>query len=288
MNQEEKKVLNEFLSKTLKVDEEQLATLYNEAGDLTGLQVAFDADASRVKQFQTEKTNQFNRGLKQGAEKIEKEIKSKYEVESEAIGVELVDSIVLSKVEEATKGVSKDITKHPAMTAARQEWEKEQKQRDKDWQVKLDAKDAEFVKVRLHEKVRSKTMTLLDEFKPILPEDVRKAAAWKEVYLNDILSNNFQEQEDDFVVLDKEGNPLKDAHGYVRTYKEFAKEIADKYFDYPKSEDRSSAGNKDTGQKQTALMPKTQEEYEARLKNPNITPAERIELVTNWNNKGKK
>lgn len=290
MNQEEKKTLNEFLSKTLKIDEEQLATLYNEAGDLTGLQVAFDADASRVKQFQTEKTNQYNRGLKEGATKIEKEIKSKYEVESEAIGVELVDSIVLSKIEEATKGVAKDITKHPGMIAARTEWEKEQKQRDKDWQTKLDAKDAEFVKNKLKEKVRSKGLLRLDEFKPILSEDVRKAANLREVYINDILSFDYQEQDDDFVVLDKDGSPLKDAHGYTIKFDGHAKNVSDKYFDYPKSEDRSSAGNKDTGQKQTGsfVPPKTEEEYNARLKNPNITPDERIELVTNWNNKGKK
>ena len=46
MTKEESKILNEFLSKTLKIDAEQLATLYNEAGELQGLQIAYDADAS--------------------------------------------------------------------------------------------------------------------------------------------------------------------------------------------------------------------------------------------------
>lgn len=287
MTQEEKKVLNEFLSKTLKIDEEQLATLYNEAGDLTGLQAAYDADASRVKQLGVERTNQYNRGLKEGAAKIEKEIKSKYEVESDLIGVELVDSIVLSKIEEAGKG-TKDISKHPEMIKARAEWEKEQKARDKEWQTKLEAKDAEFVKFKLSEKVRNKALTLLDEFKPILPEDARKASVWRDTYLNDVLSNNFSESEDDFNVLDKDGSPLKDAHGYIRKFKEFAKEIADKYFDYPVAEERSSAGNKEKPGQGTGgdiTMPKTQDEYEARLKNPNITPKERIAIVNFWNNK---
>jgi hypothetical protein len=49
MTKEEQKVLNEFLSKTLKIDTEELATLYNEAGDLVDLKPAFDADTVRVK-----------------------------------------------------------------------------------------------------------------------------------------------------------------------------------------------------------------------------------------------
>ena len=77
MTKEESKILNEFLSKTLKIDAEQLATLYNEAGELQGLQIAYDADASRVSKIKTENQNQYNRGLKEGASKIEKEIKSK-------------------------------------------------------------------------------------------------------------------------------------------------------------------------------------------------------------------
>ena len=59
------------------------------------------------------------------------------------------------------------------------------------------------------------------------------------------------------------------------------KEIADKYFDYQKAEDRSSPGNKDSS-KQFSNTPKTQEEFEARLKDPKITPKERIELIKNF------
>ena len=283
MKAEEQKILNEFLSKTLKIDEEQLATLYDEAGDLTGLQIAFDADAARVKRSGEERKNQFDRGLKEGASKIEKEIKSKYEVESELQGVELVDSIVLSKVEEASKG-SKDISKHPEMIKARAEWEKEQKTRDKAWEEKLNAKDAEFAKTKLNEKIRSRALILLDEFKAILPEDPRKAATWKETYVNDLLSNNYQETKDDFVVLDKDGGQMKDAHGYNRKFKEFAKEIADKYFEYPVADSRNSSGNKPPDKNNTGgdfTPPKDQKEYEERLRNPNITPKERIALV-NW------
>ena len=280
MKPEEQKILNEFLSKTLKVDEEQIAGLYNEAGELQGLQVAYDADAARITRHRTENSNQFNRGLKEGASKIEKEIKEKYSLDSELIGVELVDAVVLSKVEEATKGATKDISKHPEMLKARSEWEKEQKARDKVWQDKLDAKDKEFAKTKLSEKIRAKALIYFDEFKPILPGDPNKAASWKNTFLNEVLANEYQESDDDFIPLDKEGKPLTNAHGYGRTFKEYVKEIADKYFEYQKSENRSSSGNKNEGGTGGNLsMPKTVDEYERRLKDPNITPKERIELV---------
>ena len=277
MTKEESKILNEFLSKTLKIDAEDLATLYNEAGDLTGLQIAYDADALRIKKQNEDRTSQYNRGLKEASQKLEKELKSKYEVESELQGVELVDSIVLSKVEE-TKGSTKDISKHPEMLKARADWEKEQKKRDEGWQEKLEAKDKEFTKTMLQTKCVAKGIMLLDELKPILPEEPYKAAQWKQVFINDLVSNNFQEHDNDFIVLDKEGNPLKDAHGYDRKFKEFHKEIADKYFSYQKAEDRSSSGNKDsTGA--TPGMPKNIDEAEKELRNPNITPERRIVLT---------
>lgn len=277
MTKEEQKTLNEFLSKTLKIGTEDLATLYNEAGDLTGLQIAFDADALRIKKQSEDRTSQYNRGLKEASLKLEKELKSKYEVESELQGVDLIDSIVLTKVEE-TKGATKDITKHPEMLKARAEWEKEQRKRDEEWGTKLKAKDEEFAQTILIDKVKTKGSVLLDELRPILPDEPYKAAQWKQVFLNDLTSYKFQEHDGDFIVKDKEGNALKDAHGYDRKFKEFTKEIADKYFSYQKAEDRSSSGNKDSAGSKAGL-PKDEDDAYAELKNPLITPERRIEIT---------
>ena len=105
MKAEEQTKLNETLVKVFKLTEEQLSTLYNGDGDLTDLSVVAEADTKRVAKFNTEKTAQYNRGIKEGAVKIEKEIKEKYG-ESDLIGVELMDSIVVKQVEEATKAGS--------------------------------------------------------------------------------------------------------------------------------------------------------------------------------------
>ena len=279
MIEKESKILNEFLSKTLKIDAEELATLYNEAGELISLQIASDADALRIKKSAEDRNSQHSRGLKEGASKVEKEIKAKYEVDSELQGVELVDFIVLEKVEE-TKGATKDISKHPEMLKARAEWEKEQKKRDEDWSEKLKAKDLEFTQTILLDKVKTKGSVLLDELRPILPEEPYKAAQWKQVFLNDLISYNFQEHDGDFIVLDKEGSALKDAHGYDRKFKEFIKEIADKYFSFQKAEERSSSGNTDSSGGEPGL-PKTEDDAYKELKDPLITPERRI-VITNF------
>ena len=279
MVEKESKILNEFLSKTLKIDAEELATLYNEAGELTSLQIAFDADALRVTNQKEDRSSQYKRGLKEASQKLEKEIKTKYEVESDLQGVELVDSIVLSKVEE-TKGVTKDISKHPEMLKARAEWEKEQKKRDEDWQEKLKAKDLEFTKTVLMDKVKTKGSVLLDELKPIMPEEPYKAAQWRQVFLNELISYNFQEHDGDFIVLDKDGSALKDAHGYDRKFKEFIKDIADKYFSFQKAVERTSSGNTDSSGGEAGL-PKDEDEAYKELKDINITPERRI-VITNF------
>ncbi len=83
MTKEEQKILNEFLSKTLKIDDEQIAGLYNEAGELSSLQVGSESISAMVSQHRKVNADQFNRGLKEGASKIEGALKSKYEFESD-------------------------------------------------------------------------------------------------------------------------------------------------------------------------------------------------------------
>lgn len=284
MKAEEQTKLNETLVKVFKLTEEQLSTLYNEDGDLTDLSVVAEADTKRVAKLNTDKTSQYNRGIKEGAEKIEKEIKAKYG-ESDLIGVDLVESIVLKQVEEATKAGTKDISKHPEYIKLQTDIGKQLKERDGEWQKKLDLKESEFKKSVTFDKVRSKALIFLESSKAILPADVNKAANWKATYLNELNGFNYLENEDGtFTVLDKEGNALKDGHSNIRTFDEVVKECADKYFDYPAAASRSSSGNKPPEGTQQAGDPRTKDEALAKLRDPKITPEDRkkfTELMDN-------
>lgn len=276
MKADEQTKLNETLSKVFKLDAEKLATLYNEAGDLTDLKVVIEADESRIAKFATEKTAQYNRGIKEGATKIEKELKEKYEVESDLIGAELVDHIVLKQTEAVTKANPKDVTKHPDYLKLESSIDKKLKDRDKEWEGKLALKEAEFKKEKLFEKIKDKALVNLESRKPILPTDPKKAQVWKETYLNELKAGNYQEGEDGMpIVLDKEGNMLKDKHGNPITFDEFEKEISDKYFEYPVSTPRDSPGNKPPAGQGGNGEAKSKADCLTKLKDPKITPEDR-------------
>jgi hypothetical protein len=285
MKAEEQTKLNETLVKVFKLTEEQLSTLYNADGDLADLKAVTEADEKRVAKFTTEKDSQYKRGIKEGASKIEKEIKDKYAVESDAIGVELVDSIVLKQVEEATKTGNKDITKHPDYIKLETSIDKKLKDRDKEWEGKLTLKESEFKREKLFEKIKDKALVNLESRKPILPSDPKKAQVWKETYLNELKMGNYQEGEDSIIVLDKDGNSMKDSHGNTITFDEFEKGISDKYFEYPVAEQRSSSSNKETDKKVPLIgEPKTKAEALEKLRDPKITPENRkkyTELMDN-------
>lgn len=276
MKAEEQTKLNETLVKVFKLTEEQLATLYNDAGDLTDLSVVAEADTKRVAKFNTDKTSQYNRGIKEGAEKIEKAVKEKYEVESDFVGVELVEQVVLKQAEAVQKANPKDIKKHPDYIALEASIDKQLKGRDKEWEGKLKAKEVEFNREKLFEKIKDKALVNLEGRKPLLPADPRKAQVWRETYLNELKAGNYQEGEDGTpIVLDKEGNVLKDSHGNTITFDEFEKEISDKYFDYQVAEPRNSPGNKPTEKPGQGGEPKTVEDCMAKLREPKITPEDR-------------
>lgn len=284
MKAEEQTVLNEILSRIYKLDTEKLASLYNEAGDLTDMTAVIEADEKRVAKFTTEKNQQYNRGIKEGAGKIEKELKEKYG-ESELIGVDLIESIVVKQVEEATKTTSKDISKHPDFIKLQAEIDKKIKERDKEWTAKLEQKEAEFNSLRLFEKVKDKALNNLDSRKPILPGDPKKAQVWKDTYLNELKQYRYQDSEEGPIVLDKEGQVMKDTHGNIVRFDEFEKQIADKYFEYPVAEKRSSAGNQtQTTNTNVAGDVKTKAEALAKLKDPKITPEDRKKYTELFDN----
>jgi len=287
MTKEEQKLLNESLSKLFKLDSETLASLYNEAGDLIDFSPILDADAEKVKKAKEAADNQYKRGIKEGASKIEKEVKEKYQVESELVGVDLIDQLVVTKVEEVKASGTKDITKHPEYIKLQMTIDKQLKDRDKEWEGKLTAKEAEFNKAKLFEKVSKRALTNLESRNPILPSDPRKAQVWKDTYLNELRNAKYMDNEGEIVVLNTEDKPLQNAHGHTISFDEFEKDVADKYFEYPKAQERSSSGNREESRSSGNgfVPPKSEEEYMTRLRKPDITPAERISLSNWFNNK---
>jgi len=279
MTDSEKKVFEGYLSKALKLDTEAIAGLYNEAGELADLTAASEADTNRIKKLKEEASSQYKRGLKEGASKIEDELKKKYSVESDLIGVELVDQILEQQMNEVKGAGDKEIEKHPEFVKLKLEHEKALKARDKEWQKRIEEKESEFSKKALFSKIKEKALAELESLRPILPEDSNKALKWKEKFIDEFTKHEYQEQEGTFVVL-KDGKPATDSHGHIRNFSDHVKDIANDFFDFQTAEQRSSSGNR--GSSGTAFVaPKNNDEYVAKMREAK-TPEERMKIADSF------
>ena len=264
MTDSEKKILDGFLLKTLKLSTEDVAGLYNEAGELTDLTVAERVDADRFKKSKSENSDQYKRGVKEGAMKIEKAVRDKYDVDSDLEGVELIDFIITDKITEA-KGNVEDITKSPEFLKHQHEWEKQQKLRDKEWEQKIVEKEQEFTKRAILTKIEKRALAELDKLRPILPEDAKKAQRWKEKYFDDFRNYDYQESGDDIMLI-KDGERVKDTHGHPISFEDFARDTAESYFDFRAADDRTSPGNRNEPQKPPIKAPKSSDEMFEMMK----------------------
>lgn len=282
MKPEEKKIVSDSLVKLFKITPEDLASLFNEAGDLINFTAVERLDSERTTRFTDDRNNQFSRGVKEGAQKIEKAIKEKYSIESDKTGIDLVDHVVVEKVSEAK--TSEEVSdKHPYVMKARRDWEKEQKERDKEWQKKLDNMQVEFDRAKTFEFVKTKADGILTGLKPIFSSNPLIANNIKNLFFDELAKQNFKRQDEEVLIFDKEGNPMKDAHGYTKSFNDVVKEVADKYFEYQTSEGRSNSGNQNAGGQggqsgqagQNGKMPRTEEERMTMLRDEKITRQQR-------------
>lgn len=282
MTSEEKNILEAFLSKTLNLDGEAISGLYNAEGELTDLSIAIDADAKRITKYKTEKQNEFNRGIEKGASKIEKAIKEKYNIDSDLIGVDLLDHVIelqtsdLNEKLKAKNTKDEDFEKHPKYLQFKQDFEKQLKAKDAEWEDKLKTKESEWVKKETFSKVSKVALSEL-ETGYIMPENAQRTVALKDVLLRDLEGENYSSLEDGTIVLlDKDGKPKEDQHGKMLQFNDYVHSIAGKYFDKKVANARENSGNTSQSQ-QTLGSFKTEAEFLEASRNAK-TPQEQAEV----------
>ena len=283
MTEAEQKKLNGFLSKTLKMDDEELASLYNEAGELTSLTAAEKADTSRVTKLKEENDSQYKRGQKEVATKFETKLKEKYGVSSDETGVDLVDLILTTELEKVKGKGDEDITAHPEYLKLKSESDRMLKAKDKEWQKKIEELESKHTRESMFAKVKDRAFAELDNLRPILPEDAKKAQKWKEKYIEDFRAYDFTEQDGMIVVL-KDGKPLQDSHGYNKSFADLVKETAAEIFDFQTAESRSSAANQQT--QSNFAAPRNEEEFIQKMREAK-TPEEQAKVMESYQSKTK-
>jgi hypothetical protein len=270
-----------FIVKAFKMTTEEVASLYNEAGELTDFSLLSTKDAERITKLSGDSKNQYSRGLKEAALKLEKEIKEKYEVESDLIGDELIDFIIETKLAEVKNANPEDVLKNPVVIKALADKDKLLKSKDKEIIEKLKAKEEEINAVNLFKEVETLAIAEFENLNPILPGDAKKAAALKNILISDLKKNKYQKDADGFVVLKEDGTPLQNEHGYNVTFQDHVKGNAERYFDFKKAEERSSAGNNNQSQQTGTKVrkPKDKAEYVEMMKDNSLTSKDRTAIM---------
>jgi len=281
MTEAEQKKLNGFLSKTLKMDDEELASLYNEAGELTSLTAAEQADTARVTKLKEDQASQYKRGQKEVASKMEAQLKDKFGVDSDLTGVELVDFILTTELEKVKGKGDEDITAHPEYLKLKSESDRMLKAKDKEWQKKIEDLELKHARESMFSKVKERAFAELDNLRPILPEDAKKAQKWKEKYIEDFRAYDFTEQDGMIVVL-KDGKPLQDSHGYNKSFADLVKETAAEFFDFQTAESRSSAANQQT--QSNFAAPRNEDEFIQKMREAK-TPEEQAKVMESYQSK---
>lgn len=281
MTEAEQKKLNGFLSKTLKMDDEELASLYNEAGELTSLTAAEQADTARVTKLKEDQASQYKRGQKEVASKMEAQLKDKFGVDSDLTGVELVDFILTTELEKVKGKGDEDITAHPEYLKLKSESDRMLKAKDKEWQKKIEDLELKHARESMFSKVKERAFAELDNLRPILPEDAKKAQKWKEKYIEDLRAYDFTEQDGMIVVL-KDGKPLQDSHGYNKSFADLVKETAAEFFDFQTAESRSSAANQQT--QSNFAAPRNEDEFIQKMREAK-TPEEQAKVMESYQSK---
>ena len=102
-----------------------------------------------------------------------------------------------------------------------------------------------------------------------LPQNKQIAENWKNVFLNELKSLNYERDiNNKIIVKDENGFVLSDEHGWEYSIDEVVRSTFNKYFDI-------------------STMPINEDEFISRLKDKNITPDERIRITEYWQNKSR-
>lgn len=254
------------------MDSDAVASLYEEDGKLKSdaLDNLLSKDVERVKSLKPNTTEIFNNGYK----KAEKEIMQKFEKDfieqtgysSDLKGIELVMDYINSNKSSSSstqKGLSDDdVKRHKLYLDAVDNAKKIEKEINKKWQEKFDAREAEIKGEKVFNDISSEAMSLLDSMKPILSSDANKANNQKSWFIKELQQYQYDIQEGRKIVL-KDGKVLEDEHGNRIDFDSFVKNIADKFYDFNASDQRSSPPKPDGKSTTTFTLkkPTSNDEY---------------------------
>lgn len=280
MKASEKEIITAFLGKTLNLPTDKVAQLFEKNGEeeelkSDSLDELLKHDAARVKIFKDQNAEHFLNGQKKATKEFgenrDKELKKKYEFDSDKIGDELVDEIIAAKTKPST--LTDDQVKiHPLFTKAEKEAAKKIKEAEDAAQAKIDAREKEIARNATLSKIKGLADAKLKELKPIFnTTDAAKIQNQiDKLLLSELNGYEYEIQGEDVIVM-KDGKRLEDGHGKAISFDELVKTNASKNWEFEEGTGRQGAGadNDDAAKKLaaakatkfTGVIPKSDAEF---------------------------
>lgn len=251
------KLLRGLLVKAYKMADGEIDALLDaKTTDAEGETLVVDKDKTRIAELTKPKAGQtFQDGYKKAKAEVltelEGQIKEKYEIESDATGLELVETVVAEK---AKTGKPKDLTdddvrKHPAYQAAEKAHKNALKEANTTWEAKLNEQQTQFKKGEAFSAVSKKALDILGTMNPVLPANATVAANLQSAFLNVLKGYDYDLQDNgNRIVVMKEGKVVDDGHGHSLEFEKLVKDSAGGYFEFKANNGGGNAGNGKPGE----------------------------------------
>ena len=297
-----KTIIMGLLSKAYNFDNGKIAELFKDGETELSedqqkeiLQKLLDEDAKRVEAIKKSVDTKpaFQDGFKKAQgeilTKFEKDLKEKFSLESDKMGLELVEELVSKKSEGGQGGdLTEDAIKRSKVFQDMESNLKKQVTTVKtEYETKINEIQDGYKAEQTFSNVSQKALQIFNGLNPILPQNKTVADNQVKFFVNTLKDFKFDVQDERIVVMDKDGKVLEDGHGNSRSFEDIVKETASGLFEFKANNGGSGSGNGGQGQggsgsSYAGNVPKTFEELEKVMSDTSISIEDRSNIMAEY------
>ena len=296
-----KTIITGLLSKAYNFDNGKIAELFkdgetelSEQQQKEILNKLLEEDAKRVEAIKKSVDTKpaFQDGFKKAKSEVfkdfEKELKEKFGLESDKMGLELVEELVSKKSEGGQGDLTEDVIKRSKVFQDMESNLKKQiKQTETDYQAKINEIQDGYKAEQTFSNVSQKALQIFNGLNPILPQNKTVADNQVKIFVNTLKDFKFDVQDERIVVMNKDGKVLEDGHGNSRSFEDIVKETASGLFEFKANNGGSGSGNGGQGQggsgsSYAGNVPKTFEELEKVMSDTSISIEDRSNIMAEY------
>ena len=297
-----KTIITGLLSKAYNFDNGKIAELFKDGETELSedqqkeiLQKLLDEDAKRVEAIKKSVDTKpaFQDGFKKAKSEVltdfEKELKEKFGLESDKMGLELVEELVSKKSEGGQGGdLTEDAIKRSKVFQDMESNLKKQITTVKtEYETKINEIQDGYKAEQTFSNVSQKALQIFNGLNPILPQNKTVADNQVKFFVNSLKDFKFDVQDERIVVMDKDGKVLEDGHGNSRSFEDIVKETASGLFEFKANNGGSGSGNGGQGQggsgsSYAGSVPKTFEELEKVMSDTSISIEDRSNIMAEY------